>query len=84
MPAENEAPAGTSLRFLVVTAIDGSLVEAALWQPGDRPVNTTTLVIDVHGSGGTFHGPPNGFLARRWPPKAMACSASIPDSPARA
>jgi hypothetical protein len=38
-------------------------VEAALWQPANRPVNATTLVITVHGSGGTFHGNPNGFLS---------------------
>jgi pimeloyl-ACP methyl ester carboxylesterase len=63
VPAEYDAPAGTSLRFLAITAIDGSRVEAALWQPGDRPVNTTTLVISVHGSGGTFHGQLNGFFS---------------------
>jgi len=42
VPAEYEAPTGTSLRFLAITALDGSRVEAALWQPGDRPVNATT------------------------------------------
>jgi pimeloyl-ACP methyl ester carboxylesterase len=64
VPTDYDAPASISLRFLVLTALDGSRVEAALWQPGDRPVDTTTLVINVHGSGGTFHGPPNGFLSK--------------------
>jgi hypothetical protein len=64
VPTEYEAPASVSLRFLVLTAIDGSRVEAALWQPGDRPVDATTLVIDVHGSGGTFHSHPHGFLSQ--------------------
>src|SRR5438128_5326976 len=64
VPAEYDAPAGTSLRFLDIKAIDDSRVEAALWQPGDRSVNATPLVISVHGSGGTFHGNPNGFLAK--------------------
>jgi len=64
VPAEYDAPAGTSLRFLDIKAIDDSRVEAALWQPGDRSVNATPLVISVHGSGGTFHSNPNGFLAK--------------------
>ena len=64
VPAEYDAPAGTSLRFLTIKAIDDSRVEAALWQPGNRSVNATPLVISVHGSGGTFHGNPNGFLAK--------------------
>lgn len=63
-PAEYDAPAGIGLRFLAIKAIDGSRVDAALWQPGNRPVNATPLVISVHGSGGTFHGNPNGFLTR--------------------
>lgn len=64
VPIEYDAPTSISLRFLVLTAIDGSRVEAALWQPDDRSVHATTLVIDVHGSGGTFYGPPNGFLSK--------------------
>jgi pimeloyl-ACP methyl ester carboxylesterase len=64
VPADYDAPPGTSLRFLDIKAIDGARVEAALWQPGTRPVNATPLVISVHGSGGTFHGNPNGFLAK--------------------
>ena len=62
VPAAYEASAGTSLRFLAIKAIDNSLVEAALWQPSDRPIDATPLVISVHGSGRTFYDPPNGFL----------------------
>jgi pimeloyl-ACP methyl ester carboxylesterase len=64
VPAEYDAPAGVGLRFLAIKTIDDSRVEAALWQPANRPVNATPLVITVHGSGGTFHGNPNGFLSK--------------------
>ena len=64
VPAEYDAAAGTTLRFLTIKAIDNSPVDAALWQPANRSVEATPLVISVHGSGGTFHGNPNGFLAK--------------------
>ena len=51
---------GPGLRFLMLRAIDGSRVEAALWQPG----GAGTLVLSVHGSGESFHANPNGFLAK--------------------
>src|SRR5262249_50012553 len=62
--ADYDAPAGTSLRFLSIKAIDGSVVEAALWQPGGRTPAATPLVVSVHGSGGSFHANPNGFLTK--------------------
>ena len=64
VPAEYDTPAGTSLRFLAIRAIDGSRVDAALWHPGTRPVFSMPLVVSVHGSGESFHGNPNGPLAR--------------------
>ena len=64
VPTDYDAPAGTSLRFLSIKAIDASGVEAALWQPGGRPPSATPLVLSVHGSGGSFHGNPNGFFSR--------------------
>jgi hypothetical protein len=64
VPAEYDAPAGTSLRFLAIRAIDGSRVDAALWHPGARPIFSMPLVVSVHGSGESFHGNPNGPLAR--------------------
>jgi pimeloyl-ACP methyl ester carboxylesterase len=64
LPADFEAPRGAALRFLAIQAIDGFRVDAALWQPADKAEAATTLVITVHGSGGSFTGPPNGFLSR--------------------
>ncbi len=63
-PSDFEAPAGATLRFLAIKALDGFLVDAALWQPGDKAPAATTLVISVHGSGGNFHSNPNGFLSK--------------------
>lgn len=63
LPENFAAPAGVNLRFLAITTLDGSRVDAALWEPQQRdPAHT--LVITVHGSGGSFAGPPNGFLSR--------------------
>jgi len=64
LPVDFEAPQGAALRFLAIQAIDGFRVDAALWQPAGRTEAATTLVITVHGSGGSFTGPPNGFLGR--------------------
>jgi hypothetical protein len=60
---EFAAPAGASLRFLAIKAIDGFQVNAALWQPDDKPAAATTLVVSVHGSGDNFAKPPIGFLS---------------------
>jgi hypothetical protein len=64
LPADFDAPAGASLRFLAIKAIDGFRVDAALWQPAGKAPASTTLVVTVHGSGGSFHGNPQGFLSR--------------------
>jgi len=64
IPADYEAPVDTRLRFLAITAIDGSRVDAALWQPGGRPASATPLVLSVHGSADSFHSNPHGFLTR--------------------
>jgi pimeloyl-ACP methyl ester carboxylesterase len=42
------------LRFLSFSAIDGSKVAAALWQPLAKPAASTTLLVQVHGSGGNL------------------------------
>jgi pimeloyl-ACP methyl ester carboxylesterase len=54
LPANFQASPGTDLRFLAIKAIDGFRVDAALWQPADKPVAATTLIVGVHGSGGNF------------------------------
>jgi pimeloyl-ACP methyl ester carboxylesterase len=64
IPVEYDALAGTNLRFLSIKAIDGSGVDAALWQPGGRPASAIPLVISVHGSGGSFYSNPNGFFSK--------------------
>jgi len=64
IPADYEAPVDTRLRFLAITAIDGSRVDAALWQPGGRSASATPLVLSVHGSADSFHSNPHGFLTR--------------------
>jgi pimeloyl-ACP methyl ester carboxylesterase len=65
VPADYDGP---NLRFLAIKALDGARIDAALWQPpGAR-----TLVLSVHGSGETFHGNPNGPLAKGLAEKGYA------------
>ena len=45
LPATFAAPAGASLRFIALTAIDGERVDGALWQPASKTAADTTLVI---------------------------------------
>src|SRR5262249_21231348 len=64
LPAEFAAPAGVSLKYLTLHAIDGNPVDAALWQPEGKAVAATTLVVSVHGSGGNSAKVPVGFISR--------------------
>jgi pimeloyl-ACP methyl ester carboxylesterase len=57
-----EAPAGVTLRFLAIKAIDGFRVEAALWQPADKTATATTLIVAAPGACGHFACPPLGAL----------------------
>src|SRR3981189_2310438 len=52
LPDDYRAPTGTSLKFLSIKTIDGSPVQAALWQPDTKLAAHTTLIVMVHGSGG--------------------------------
>jgi pimeloyl-ACP methyl ester carboxylesterase len=64
LPADFTAPAGVALRFLALGALDGTRIDAVLWEPtGTRPEDTT-LIVSIHGSGGNFWRPPIGFLGR--------------------
>lgn len=54
LPAEMQPLPGVGLRFLSISAIDGFRVAAALWQPLARPAASTTLLVQVHGSGGNL------------------------------
>src|SRR6266700_78163 len=58
-----DAPAGATLSFLAIKAIDGYRVDAALWQPGDKVAAATTLLVGVHGSGGNFSRPPMNLVS---------------------
>src|ERR1700733_7812866 len=62
LPGAFAATAGTTLQFLVMTAIDGTRSDAALWQPAGKAATETALVIQVHGSGSNYWQAPNGFL----------------------
>jgi hypothetical protein len=55
LPDSVVAPEGVDLRFLAITTIDAHRADAALWQPKDAAPEATTLVINIHGSGGNFH-----------------------------
>lgn len=54
LPDELQPLPGVELRFLSIRAIDGFKVAAALWQPQAKPAASTTLLVQIHGSGGNF------------------------------
>lgn len=54
LPGDFQPPPDVRLRFLSISAIDGFRVAAALWQPLAKPAANTTLLVQVHGSGGNF------------------------------
>ncbi len=64
--------AGASLQFLAITAIDGFKVEAALWQPDNKAPADTTMIVQVHGSGGNLAELPLRAVARALSPKGYA------------
>jgi hypothetical protein len=53
LPDDMQALPGASLRFLSIKAIDG-LVRAALWQSETKPPVDTTIIVQLHGSGGNL------------------------------
>lgn len=54
LPDDMQPLRGVGLQFLSIGAIDGFKVAAALWQPLAKPASDTTLLVQVHGSGGNF------------------------------
>lgn len=70
--AEYVAGPGADLKYLDMTAMDGSHVPGAVQQPRSKPVADTTVIIDVHGSGDSYDVPPNAFLAEDLPAKGYA------------
>jgi pimeloyl-ACP methyl ester carboxylesterase len=64
LPDDMQALPGASLRYLAIKAIDGFKVQAALWQPDDRSPAETTIIVQVHGSGGNLASLPLRVIAR--------------------
>ena len=54
LPDDMQPLPGVDLRFLSISAIDGFRIAAALWQPLAKPAAATTLLVQVHESGGNF------------------------------
>ena len=63
LPDDMQALPGASLRFLSIKAIDGFKVEVALWQPQNKPPSETTIIVQVHGSGGNLASLPLRVIA---------------------
>jgi pimeloyl-ACP methyl ester carboxylesterase len=72
LPDDMQALPGASLQFLTVKAIDGFKVQAALWQPENKPPAETTMIVQVHGSGGNLSSLPLRVIARALSAKGYA------------
>ena len=69
------AKAGVDLRFLTLKAIDGNEIKGALWQPAGKAAADTTMVIMIHGSGGSYRRAPESALGARLAMKGYAALA---------
>jgi pimeloyl-ACP methyl ester carboxylesterase len=72
LPDDMQALPGSSLQFLAIKAIDGFKIDAALWQPNDKPPAGTTMIVQVHGSGANLAELPLRAVARALSPKGYA------------
>jgi len=72
LPDDMHALPGASLRFLSIKTIDGFKVQAALWQPENKLPADTTMIVQVHGSGGNLASPPLRAIARALSAKGYA------------
>lgn len=72
LPDDMQPLPGASLRFLSIKAIDGFKVEAALWQPDNKPPAETTMIVQVHGSGSNLAELPLRAIARALSPNGYA------------
>jgi pimeloyl-ACP methyl ester carboxylesterase len=64
LPDDMQALPGATLRFLSIKAIDGFKTQAALWQPDKKPPTETSIIVQVHGSGGNLVSVPLRVIAR--------------------
>ena len=72
LPGDMQALSGASLRFLSIKTIDAFKVQAALWQPDNKPPADTTIIVQVHGSGGNLSSLPLRAIARALSAKGYA------------
>ena len=72
LPEDMQPLPGASLKFLAIRAIDGSKIDAALWQPDNVPPGRATMIVQVHGSGSNFAELPLRAVARALSPKGYA------------
>jgi len=72
LPDEMRPSPGASLEFLSIKAIDGYKIAAALWRPDNKPAAATTMMVQVHGSGGNLTELPLRAVARALSPKGYA------------
>jgi pimeloyl-ACP methyl ester carboxylesterase len=72
LPEDMQPLPGASLKFLAIKAIDGSKLDAALWQPDNSPPGRTTMIVQVHGSGSNLAELPLRAVARALSPKGYA------------
>ncbi len=66
---------GVDLRFLTLKAIDGNAIKGALWQPAGKTPADTTMVVMIHGSGGSYKRAPESALGSRLAEKGYAALA---------
>jgi pimeloyl-ACP methyl ester carboxylesterase len=72
VPDDMQPLPGSSLQFLSIKAIDGNRIDAALWQPDNKPAAGGTMLVQVHGSGGNLTELPLRAIARALSPKGYA------------
>lgn len=69
------AKSGVDLRFLTLKPIDGKETKGALWAPAGKAAADTTIVVMIHGSGGSYTRAPESALGGRLAAKGYAALA---------
>ena len=75
LSADFQPREGVTLRYLTIKTIDGVQMGAALWQPAHKQPSDTTLIVMVHGSGGSYQRGPESALGGRLASNAYAALA---------
>lgn len=75
LPDYFKAVDGVDVKFLYLKAIDGIELAGALWQPREKAPSDTTIVIMIHGSGGSYKRAPEGVLGGHLAAKGYAALA---------